>query len=851
MKLRIGKPAIAPQADEPIAPLQKATGPSPFSKLLRAANDEPRTTMLPAQARATSLPASDPAREVPLLTVAHGPLQAPPNPGRRASDVARPAPSNERGLVERLRVVPEATAQTPTVVSEEKAEVTTGRRATDRGEPTDAAQGMPHVTTRPGDAEPQATMAKAEIVAAKKEIAVKTADAASANIPAPLQPKLTQTSETPPHRAPVQPRVSAKETPFASVQPNVVQAVASENHAAAVQPKVSTQPNVTRVVPSEPHLAPNVTTRNQLASTQPNTTQVASVQPRVSEVVISQHQTPDVTTSKPLVVSAQPNVASTQPHGPGVIPSRPHVASAQPHGPGVIPERPHVASTQPNAASNQPHATGVTTSHHVASAQPNSVSAQPHVTSQPHVAPAHPNVATAKSQVALARPDVTRAQQPAQQNVSRLERLVAPREETTASKTPIASSAPPTPQKLAQSSASVADQVRKQPEQTTSSSMPTFAGIPKAADTQTMAREEPSSRSTLHRRRVVDSNVQPNLHTEKNAPAQSPTAPLVTTSNTSFVAVPDQRPVARASPDTPVAPLARDLAHRPTSTVREEATPTPAHAPPPREPPAIAATLFSVSPTVSSTAVDTKHFGTSAQALKAQPATTAPMTRVAEKPAPTALQGHIAQVLQFAAQRPTKPTEPEKTATAEAPAMHKLERAEQKKPTEPERDEKSVLPLPTSPAPLQPTELPAPQRVAEASAPQQPNPLPNVAPAYLDDPSLRVVVLPNIARVSVETQDSGTLSLQVKVHDGVTDIRAAGPAASLVEARQGELRLALAHEGLALGHFDLTQSDHQGAPQHRFEPHDEREPSPRRTHVRHESSSSTTTRAEGRLSVKA
>ena len=111
-------------------------------------------------------------------------------------------------------------------------------------------------------------------------------------------------------------------------------------------------------------------------------------------------------------------------------------------------------------------------------------------------------------------------------------------------------------------------------------------------------------------------------------------------------------------------------------------------------------------------------------------------------------------------------------------------------------------------------------------------------------------MLPNVARLNVETQDSGTLSLQVKVHDGVTDIRAAGPAASLVEARQGELRLALAHEGLALGHFDLTQSDHQGASQQRFEPHDEREPLPRRTHVRPESSSSTT-RAEGRLSVKA
>ena len=208
-------------------------------------------------------------------------------------------------------------------------------------------------------------------------------------------------------------------------------------------------------------------------------------------------------------------------------------------------------------------------------------------------------------------------------------------------------------------------------------------------------------------------------------------------------------------------------------------------------------------------------------------------------------------MLEFAAQRTTKPAELDKAATTEAPPSRKLERVETKKVAEPERDDKTVTQLPTQPAPLQPTELPPPQRVAEASAPPPPNPLPNVTPAYLDDPTLRVVVLPNIARLNVETQDSGTLSLQVKVHDGVADIRAAGPAASLVEARQGELRLALAHEGLALGHFDLTQSDHQGAPQHHFEPHDEREALPRRTHVRPESSDSTTTRAEGRLSVKA
>jgi hypothetical protein len=116
----------------------------------------------------------------------------------------------------------------------------------------------------------------------------------------------------------------------------------------------------------------------------------------------------------------------------------------------------------------------------------------------------------------------------------------------------------------------------------------------------------------------------------------------------------------------------------------------------------------------------------------------------------------------------------------------------------------------------------------------------------LEDPTLRVVVLPTIARVNVDTGDQGSVSLQVKVQDGVTDIRATGPAASLFEARQGELRIALANEGLALGHFDLGQSD-SGARRERFEPPEERERLPRRAPVRIAS----TTRSDGRLSVKA
>ncbi len=140
-------------------------------------------------------------------------------------------------------------------------------------------------------------------------------------------------------------------------------------------------------------------------------------------------------------------------------------------------------------------------------------------------------------------------------------------------------------------------------------------------------------------------------------------------------------------------------------------------------------------------------------------------------------------------------------------------------------------------------------RAAESAAVAAPNPLPHVLPAHLEDPSLRVVVLPNIARMNVETQD-GSLSLQVRVHDGVTDVRASGAGAMLVEARQGELRLALAHEGLKLGQFDLTQSDSGSSRHQRHEQPDDRTTAatPRPT-LRQQPT--TTLRADGRLSVKA
>lgn len=773
MKLRIGKPAIAPQADEPIVPLQKPAGASPFSKLLRAANDEPRLPM--ARAHTSGLPANDPSREVPLLTVAHGPLQPPPNPGRRSTDVVK-TPAPERGLVERLRVVSEPATDAPL------------SRPGDRR----AADVRPRA---PELRQPETAPAKAASTDSTSHSSL-TAPALN-ELPRPTPPQLARPatpSVTPPPQA-SSGSASAQATPQPTAPTNQHTKVAApvSTHVGVVQPNA--QPAQGVVQP-----AVKATPETNLALQNPKS--FARDQP--SETVappIPHHAPRELASAKPAPAFVQPNARPSAPELPAY---------------GTTRDQPSRLAQSHTREAVQPHPTSPQTSHQT-------------------------KLATA-----------TELPRPAQPN--------PPLRTKTAADGP--SAAPTTPFRTKQATATEQQRL----ERTTTNLQPAPQQHPAPAHTEpalTPSPREPDSPraeqkplpNSLHRRRVVESNVKEKPHTEKNAPAQSPTAPLVTTSNTSFVAAPDQRPVVRASPDTPVAPHAQDFAHRPSSTVRDEATATSSHAPALREPPAIAATLFSVSPTVSATAVDTKHFGTPAQALKSQPTMTAPIAHHAVEQRPTAAapapKSQVAQVLELAAHRTTKPAEPARSVTAsEEPAPRKLERVETKKATEVERDDKSVTPLPSQPAPLQPNDLPPAPRAAEAGALQQPNPLPNVAPAYLDDPTLRVVVLPNVARLNVETQDSGTLSLQVKVHDGVTDIRAAGPAASLVEARQGELRLALAHEGLALGHFDLTQSDHQGASQQRFEPHDEREPLPRRTHVRPESSSSTT-RAEGRLSVKA
>lgn len=113
---------------------------------------------------------------------------------------------------------------------------------------------------------------------------------------------------------------------------------------------------------------------------------------------------------------------------------------------------------------------------------------------------------------------------------------------------------------------------------------------------------------------------------------------------------------------------------------------------------------------------------------------------------------------------------------------------------------------PTNAAPVvtaEPFRIEAPPALKDAA------PLVPLAPVMNEDPSLRVVLLPNVARMSMDTGEAGRINVELKVQNGITELRATGPAAQLLESRQGELRVALAKEGLALGHFDLTQSGSQ------------------------------------------
>ena len=155
-------------------------------------------------------------------------------------------------------------------------------------------------------------------------------------------------------------------------------------------------------------------------------------------------------------------------------------------------------------------------------------------------------------------------------------------------------------------------------------------------------------------------------------------------------------------------------------------------------------------------------------------------------------------------------------------------------------------------SPVAPTATPVvaaePFRIEAPAALKDAAPLAPLAPVMNEDPSLRVVLLPHVARMSMDTGEAGRINVELKVHNGITELRATGPAAQLLESRQGELRVALAKEGLALGHFDLTQSGSQQ--RHGGSDRADLEVSPAPT-ARRATSSTELATEDGRVHVKA
>jgi hypothetical protein len=70
------------------------------------------------------------------------------------------------------------------------------------------------------------------------------------------------------------------------------------------------------------------------------------------------------------------------------------------------------------------------------------------------------------------------------------------------------------------------------------------------------------------------------------------------------------------------------------------------------------------------------------------------------------------------------------------------------------------------------------------------------------DPSLHAAAIGNNAHLRLETADAGSLSLHLRVRDGVADLEVEGAGARSLDLRPQEIRRALAGEGLTLGRFE-------------------------------------------------
>jgi hypothetical protein len=94
----------------------------------------------------------------------------------------------------------------------------------------------------------------------------------------------------------------------------------------------------------------------------------------------------------------------------------------------------------------------------------------------------------------------------------------------------------------------------------------------------------------------------------------------------------------------------------------------------------------------------------------------------------------------------------------------------------------------------------------------EPSALHELRLAALEDPSLRVEMTEQSARLVVSLGDEGKVALHLRVNDRVADVTVMGTARDLLTSEGPELATALAEQGLSLGNFQLggqTQGEEQ------------------------------------------
>ncbi|WP_373049434.1 hypothetical protein [Vulgatibacter sp.] len=128
-------------------------------------------------------------------------------------------------------------------------------------------------------------------------------------------------------------------------------------------------------------------------------------------------------------------------------------------------------------------------------------------------------------------------------------------------------------------------------------------------------------------------------------------------------------------------------------------------------------------------------------------------------------------------------------------------------------------------APALDLRLAAAPTASEPAAPQQVRFTAPLPPPQQPEGSGLLVLGEAGTRLHLDTGESGALSVRIEVRDGAADLRAAGPAAHLLATHSGDLRVALAAEGLRLGTLETGSDPRSGsgsgggaAPQHERDP---------------------------------